>query len=260
MALDRRPPTTIRRELQREVGYGCPVPVADGRCGSPYLYWHHFDPLWRERQHHEPAGMIALCGEHHPRADAGAYTADQLRAWKSMWSGPPSVVGRFEWMRRDLLAVVGGNFYLETPIIVQLQGQPIVWFSRDHQAYLRLSLRMPSVVPEPRLQLDENYWLLRGDPIDFVCPPSGRIVSARYENGDSLKVEFIDLKDEEAASRRYPDAGLDDRGLAFPMTAVEVTLRVGDTRIDFGPRETRVGGLMMRNCFMARGRVGLSID
>jgi len=74
--MDRTPPKAVRDQLAREVNYGCAA------CGSPYLYWHHFDPPWRDRQHHEPAGMIALCGEHHAKADGGSYTVGQLHDMK----------------------------------------------------------------------------------------------------------------------------------------------------------------------------------
>ncbi len=74
-----KPPADIRRALRVEVGFGCPV---DG-CGSPYLTWHHFDPPWRERQHHDAAGMIALCLQHHKEADSGAFSHEQLRVLKA---------------------------------------------------------------------------------------------------------------------------------------------------------------------------------
>ena len=75
--VNRTPPPEVRRELRREVGFGCPVRDADGvRCGNPYLYYHHFDPPWATEEHHNPAGMIALCGEHHPKADAGTFTPE----------------------------------------------------------------------------------------------------------------------------------------------------------------------------------------
>ena len=48
-------------------------------CGSPYLTWHHFNPPWSERHHHDPDGMIALCLQHHEQADAGTFTVEQLR-------------------------------------------------------------------------------------------------------------------------------------------------------------------------------------
>lgn len=70
----RNPPKSVLAELRKEVGFGCPV---EG-CGNPYLTWHHFDPPWSERHHHEPQGIIALCPEHHNAADANCGVGFQL--------------------------------------------------------------------------------------------------------------------------------------------------------------------------------------
>src|SRR5688500_4829581 len=131
--MDRTPPIEVRRTLRREVGFGCPVPA----CGNPYLEYHHFAPAWRERNHHDPVGMIALCAEHHAKADAGAFTEEQLRTFNSLCPG--SVSGRFDYLRHKLLGVVGGNFFFETPVLVQASGEPQIWWSRDENGYLRLS-------------------------------------------------------------------------------------------------------------------------
>ncbi|PLS85964.1 MAG: hypothetical protein CYG60_09755 [Actinobacteria bacterium] len=63
---------------------------------------------------------------------------------------PEEVRGRFEWMRHSLLAVVGGNFYYDTPIIFQYQGEPSIWFNRDEDGYLLLNVRMLSTSGQPR--------------------------------------------------------------------------------------------------------------
>ena len=49
--------------------------------------------------------------------------------------------------------------------------------------------------------------------------------------------------------------------MALPerLTAVEIQLRVGGTGIDFGPRETRVGAGVMRNCSSSGCAVGAQI-
>src|SRR5215210_6475176 len=90
----RTPPVPVRRELAQEVGFGCPV---EG-CGSPYLTWHHFDPPWSERQHHEAAGMVALCRAHHDAADAGAYTKRDFYEMKAHGRDrTQALTGDFQW-------------------------------------------------------------------------------------------------------------------------------------------------------------------
>jgi hypothetical protein len=256
--VNRTPPVEVRRVLRREVGFGCPV---DG-CGNPYLYWHHFDPPWSEREHHEPEGMVALCGEHHSKADAGAYTKAQLRQLKEHpYAKERAVAGRFDWLRHELLVVVGGNFYLQTSVAVQFRDQPAIWLSRDESGHALLNVSMLSRTPEqPRLTLHESFWLSQGQPDDLECPPSGRLVAASYPGGDSLRVEFFELIDAQALPKRYPDAQLGNR-LPVPMTAVEVQMSVGGTGLSFGPRESRLPGKnVMRNCVMSNCVAGLVIS
>lgn len=246
----------MRRALRREVGFGCPV---DG-CGNPYLYWHHFDPPWREREHHNPEGMIALCGEHHAKADAGAFTNERLHALKVNTSQAREIQGRFDWMRQRLLAVVGGNFYYETPNPVMIQNVPVVAFSRDESDHWLLNVNMPSLARQPRLSIEENFWLSRGEPDDIVCPPHGRSLAARYANGDTIRVEFVADLDTSALAARYADADVVRWGLPSPLTVVEIEMLVAGTGIKFGPRSTQVGGMMMVNCLTQACWAGLVIN
>ncbi len=255
--MDRRPPAAVRRKLRKEVGFGCPVQG----CGNPYLYWHHFDPPWNERQHHDPDGMIALCGEHHDKADAGAYTKDQLRELKIEGvKRAEEVKGRFEWMRHRLLVVVGGNFYYETPIIFRFRDDPSIWFNRDEDDRLLLNVRMLSASGEPRMRIEDNFWLNCGDPDDLESPPSGKFLHVKYSNGDMLKVQFFELESVAAAQKRYPSAHVEGWKIPFPITAVEVQNRVGGTNIAFGPRQTTVGGITIKNGFAAYCGAGIAID
>ena len=231
-------------------------------CGNPYLYWHHFDPPWDVRQHHDPDGMIALCGLHHPKADAGAYSKEQLREFKRrVAERAEEVKGRFEWMRHSLLAVVGGDFYYETPVVFQFRGEPSVWFNRDANGYLLLNVRMLSISRELRVVIEDNFWLKRGNPSELISPPHGRLLQVTYPNGDMLKTEFFELESVAAANERYPEATPENWDVPFPITAVEIHKKVGGTKLEFGPRETTLPGYnVIRNSFMARCSVGIALE
>ena len=228
----RTPPTDVRRALRLEVAFGCPVPG----CGNPYLMWHHFDPPWSQRQHHDVAGMIALCAEHHAKADAGAFTKEQLREFKTAGASRSApITGRFDWMRRDVLAVVGGSFFYETPIIIRHKGQPLIWFNRDASQMMLLNLRMLSGSGQPRLRLDDNFWLDLGQPTDFECQPNGRLIHGYYPNGDELRVEYFDVDSLAAVRNRWKHARTERWDVKLPITAIEVWFKVGGTEISFGP-------------------------
>jgi hypothetical protein len=199
--------------------------------------------------------MVALCGEHHKKADAGTYTAEQLRAFKG--NRAALVGGRFDWMRNDLLVVVGGNFYYETPIAVQFRQQPVVWLSRDDEGYLLLNVSMLTTAQEPRATMQDNFWIALGAPTDLDCPPSGKRLKVTYDNGDRLGIEFFALGSADEVHERYRDAQATRWGISFPITAVEVQMKVGGTDVEFGPRSTKLGGVQMTNCFMSHCGAGV---
>jgi hypothetical protein len=186
--------------------------------------------------------MIALCVEHHAHADAGAFASEQLKQLKQDALQSANVVSaRFNWLRRDLLAVVGENFYHETQVILQYRDIPAIWFTRDAERHLLLNVRMLSKDREPRLLLEENDWVLHGAAENLECPPSGKLLIVRYPNGDALRVEFFELNTLADVERRYPEANLAGRGMPIPITAVEVHYEIGGTGLRFGPKETTFG-------------------
>lgn len=226
--------------------------------------------------------MVALCRDHHPEADAGAFTVEQLRAFKQTGRDQgDQITGRFNWMRTELLAVVGGNYYLETPCPVAFRGQPVVAFERDHEGHFLLNVSMLSTSPEPRLRIERNDWMTDGaGEVDIQCPPGGRLVRADYANGDRLQVAFRTFADASKLDRAFPPAPLPKLALpagytpppspplserlrpavSYPLTTVEIEMAVAGTDIKFGARSTQVGGVQMTGNLSVRGHVGLAID
>ncbi|WP_271911576.1 hypothetical protein [Vreelandella alkaliphila] len=256
--MNRNPPTEVKRTLREEVGFGCPV----SGCGLPYLEWHHFDPPWHVTNHHNPEGMIALCRTHHIQADHGAFSVEQLHELKQ--SGKDNwrqVSGKFNWMRNRLLAVVGGNFYYETPVIFKFRKQPIIWFERDENKYLLLNLYMLSTSNEPRAYIKNNEWYNVGGEEDIECPPSAKKLRIKYPSGDLVQIEFFALNNVDDAEKRYPDARVRGWPIELPVTAVEVTNIVANSGLEFNAKETKFGnGNVMKNCFASNCGAGLAIS
>lgn len=228
------------------------------RCGNPYLQYHHFDPPWHVKQSHDPAGMIAICAEHHAKADAGAYTVEQLRELKKGGHADVRVSGAFDWMRREMLTVVGGYYSREGPVALEVRDHPVIGFTRDPEGYKLLNLELPSLGP-PRLKVVENDWELLGDPDDFACPPNGRVIDARYANGDRIRVEFFNVRNRRMARERiHEHFHRVDEGLDYPFTAVQITLSVPALELDIQPkrsilpRQTTLENVMVKNGVVIR--------
>lgn len=184
LCVDRtKPPADIRRALRVEVGFGCPV---DG-CGSPYLTWHHFDPPWRERQHHDADGMIALCLQHHKEADSGAFSHEQLRVLKAspfLKRARVGPAGHFNWKREQLILNAGGSLFVRCPVFLAVGGRPIVWLSSDQNGNQLLNLDIWDTSGQLILSMRDNDWLVVADLDDVEAPPSARSLVVRDSSRD----------------------------------------------------------------------------
>lgn len=247
-------PKSVKKELRAEVGFGCPVKG----CGNPYLEYHHFDPPVNIRAHNEPQGMIALCAQHHKKADGGAYTTEQLHEFKKDKANASLVKGNLDWLRKDLLAVVGGNFYYETPKVITIDGIDLVSLIRDEEGYLRLNINMLSLESEERIIIEDNSWENVGLPLDLRSPPQGKELEVNYHNGDYLYLRFIELKSFEQAQKRYNSDIFKE--IKFPITAVEVNMTIAGTKIELTPTTSQLGGIQMTGCLSSHCGGGVVIQ
>ncbi|MFW9997660.1 MAG: HNH endonuclease [Candidatus Odinarchaeota archaeon] len=254
--LSRRPPAEVRKILREEVGFGCPVK----NCGCPYLEYHHFDPPWHEKQHHDPKGMIALCVTHHKMADSFTFGNKQLRHFKQ---NPyrNTVRGRFEWLRNDLLIVFAGSIYTNPKYILSIiqndQKKRIIWITRDDDNNMLLNVSMITRSSEDRAVIIKNNWLKRGNPKNVVCSPSGKKLHIEYTNGDLLGIEFIVLRNKEKFTRRYQTKSALEK-ISYPITAVEIRYKIGDTNISLTPNHGKINRTSIKNCKFT-GEDGITI-
>ena len=170
-----------------------------------------------------------------------------------------SARGRFDWMRRGVLWVVGGNFYWDTPTIIEFNDEPIVWINRDADGYLMLNVRMLTTTAEERAVIEDNFWLARGEPSAIESPPNGKALPIEYANGDMLNVQWVEVPSAETAQARWTQANASAWPVDYPLTAAEATMRVASTDFALDPNASHFGGFTMVGCFFASNRVGLSI-
>lgn len=247
-------PKHVKEILRKEVGFGCPV----RNCGNPYLEYHHFDPPVHIKPHNNPEGMIALCPHHHKKADGSAYTVEQLHQFKQNKVHSSFVSGNLEWLRRDILSIVGGNAFYETPIPIQIDGHNVVKFTRDELGYQRLSIGMLSLLPEERIIIEENSWENIGDPLDLRSPPQGKELEVRYSNSDYLYLKFLEINDAAMLHKLY---GINMHGaVIFPITTVEINMSIGGTTIEFKTTGTNILGSSISRSVAIRCGVGICIE
>ena len=197
VAHSRNVPLGVRRKLRREVGFVCPVPG----CDSPYLTWHHFDPPWREGHNHDPSGMIALCLDHHKRADAGAFTIEQLREMKSHAPDDP-IRGVFDWRREQLVVRAGGTTAISCRVILQFGERDAIWLSSDDEGHQLLNLDVWGSDGSLLFSMRDNDWVTVADLDDLDCPPSGKSLVLRATSlGVELSLQFSAAAREDVRQR-----------------------------------------------------------
>lgn len=222
-------PAAVKVALRKEAGFGC------ARCGHPYIEYHHIVPF-AEEEHFRPEDMVALCGNCHPAvAKKGRLYAYDLK-------GQPHnireglVQGALEYDKSDLIFKVGGNWYENTPILLQFQGVPIIG-CRLNEGEAQVSLNL----------LDS----------------SGKVLLAVRNNDITFRVNDLwdfEYKHNLAIARLGPrDVALkmDFRG---PEATIEGKLWLGHNKIQLGgeqtilPENNVIRGSRISNC-----GIGISI-
>ena len=163
MIVSRKPPAEVKRILREEVGFGCPVPA----CREPFLTWHHFDPPWHERHHHEPDGMIAICMRHHAMADRDVFSRAQLKAFKDSSHSVEEVKAKFEWARPKQLVRLGG-FYMggkqkQLDLEVDVFKDRFVGLSENDVGLLELSFVLRDRYMNRVAVMENNSFIARPD-------------------------------------------------------------------------------------------------
>lgn len=193
--MNRTPPANVRHELRREVNFGCPV----SKCGTPYLTWHHFDPPWSEKHHHNPEGMIALCPEHASLADGGKWLKEQIRAMKENPYITSTLVSKeFGYLRKQIVCRLG-NLAFNVPNILVINGERVIGFVRDPDGYLRLNILLRDSTGTPILEMEDNDWVSYPPELfDLVCKPQGRELQIKSNDSQTeMKIRFDDYTLEE---------------------------------------------------------------
>jgi hypothetical protein len=180
----RRPklPADVARQLRQEAGFGC------AKCGHPYVQYHHIIP-YAEEAHFRCEDMIALCGNCHPAmALQGRDRQNDLKS--SPYNVKKGIFnGALQYDKRDLVFKVGGNWYENTPTIIQYRGTPII-SCRTYEGQALVSLNLLDERDNIIFSVVDNDVSFRiSDFWDFEYGHNFAI--ARFGAGDiALKMDF----------------------------------------------------------------------
>lgn len=222
-------------------GAACVVPG----CSVPYLTVRELGP----------DEALTLCLGH--AEQAAAAPDERLR---HLAGTPRRHASRPPWRTRPLLARVGGNFYYETRVLFRLGAVTCVGFDRDDGGNLLLDLRMPTASGQPRARISGNLWKVLPDGAEVACPASGRLLDISYPDGDRFRAEFSDVHDVRALRARFGGVARWAYRIRFPVTLVELSLRVANTDLGFDPEGTEMGGPSTVDCFTSHGIAAIGIN
>lgn len=254
--MNRTPSKDIQKVLRKENGFKCCFPS----CESPYLEYHHFDPPWHIEEHHNPDGMIALCPNHHRKADAGVISKEQLLDMKKIAKKEfENIKGDFEWLRRKILLVAGGNFYFDNKVDISLMNKPLIWFNIDEEGYRLLNMKLHDKHGNLKLHIEDNVWIIKTGVKDIECPPSGKDLKIYFENGDNIRLKFLEINSVEEFEKRYPDVVLNELDSEYPFSALTVAMKLSAFNINFQERKTifNRNGTIIKDCLFKNNNKGL---
>ncbi len=167
----RIPPVRVREFLRKEVNFGCPV---EG-CGKPYLTWHHFDPPFHEKPHHNPEGMIALCPTCHGHATGGRWTIAQLKKMKkNPFVSREKICENYGYLRKNVVCFIG-NIAYNIKNILEVDGERVIGFEKDEEGYNRLNILIKDSEGKKILEMKNNFWTAYTSNIfDLRCSAFGK--------------------------------------------------------------------------------------
>jgi hypothetical protein len=188
--MQRTPPAHIRRKLQKEANYGCPV------CGSPFLTWHHFDPSWAEHAHHNPEGMIALCPGHAKMADAGVYTKDQLKHYKTNPFIRDKISASWPWEPENVVFLMGGCIFFGVRPLLTLQQKEVFSATRvlipgTTTKSIVFDLDLVDPRGSPIVTMEKNWLTVHTDDLsDLRFTPGSKEFVVLHTSGLKLGIYF----------------------------------------------------------------------
>ncbi len=172
--MGKRPPIPpkLEREVRKAAYYGCV------RCGCPIVRIHHIVP-WHIVKKHEKDNLVALCPNCHDEVHTGTYIrAHLLEDIKNPFNKKTGSVSKNFGVGKlsDIEFYMGGNRSTNTPNILTVQGERLIYFNVDHEGNALLNAIFYDETGNLVAIIEDNMWttFIRPDTWD-ISYKAGRL-------------------------------------------------------------------------------------
>jgi hypothetical protein len=137
--------------LRYECNFGC------AKCGVPIVTIHYIEG-YEEGKVAPLKELIYLCKDHHDKANSGVITKQELYFLKRNPFNRDSVRHGFRVVRsKPMIVNIGGSRFTETPIPLELAGEPVISVRREGDVIL-FSVRLHDNTGDLRMEMIDNVW------------------------------------------------------------------------------------------------------
>ena len=176
----------MRRALRQEANFGCVI------CGNPLVQIHHIIP-WSQNPQHNPADMIALCPNHHAKADAREYPEKHLRECKLSPHNTGVVTDAFFVGTDKLTVSIASNKFVNMSRILAVDDFDIISITKEGQCpQLNVNFfdefgRWAAIILDNQWYVDRRcVWDIDYKPKHLVLRSKPRKISLEVEISDDV--------------------------------------------------------------------------
>ena len=154
---EKRPPIDpeIKRAIRKEAFYGCAF------CGNPIIEYHHIIP-YHVVLCHEEHNLIALCPNHHNKADRSMIPKDRLIQLKENPYNKDKenikddfFIGSYN----NLQLRLGHSTFIRTPNILVVDGMPLISIRSDDDNNVIMNAKFYDKTNNLIAEIVENEWI-----------------------------------------------------------------------------------------------------
>jgi len=162
-------PEPTKRQVRQEAGFGC------AKCGIPIISYNHIVP-YVETHDNSPDNIIPLCPNHHRLYHAGQYSRETLRRMKAHPHNVEHVSHRFSFESPQLVMKAGTNTYIDTPIILEIDGEQLLSM-RMEDGLIFINALFFSPDNQELVSIVDNEWRLKVEDVWDVEYSLGRDIT-----------------------------------------------------------------------------------